>query len=295
MKAVLTIAEREIRSYFTSPVGFVVLAGFLLITGFFFYVPLALEHGTLRPMVQNTTVYLTFLLPALTMRLLAEEKKTGTIEILMTSPVTEAQAVLGKFLGVCAFYVVMLVATLQFPLVLSVARATSGTPIFPGYVGIIILVGTLTTAVMAAVTPGNRPLPWVAAGFALALVIVTILAIGKLPESGPVITGYLGLFLLGASFLAVGLLCSALTRNQIVAYVVGLVLLLGMLIVDWMSDWVRRSVPWIAEVISYISVRQHLENFAKGVIDTRDIFLYVSLMVLCLALTVRAVATTRWK
>lgn len=295
MRAILTIAEREIRSYFMSPIGFVVLAAFLVSTGYFFDATLSSNQGSLRPMILNTVVLLVFLLPALTMRLLAEEKKTGSIEILMTSPVTDLQVTLGKFLGVTVFYVVLLGATLHYPFTLNVAYTTGGSPFFPGYAGILVLVATLVSAVLTAATPNQRVLPWITAALTLLLVILAAIGIGKLPEPGPVLTGYLGLLLLGMCFLSVGMVASALTRNQIVAYVVSMVVLLAMLIINWLADSFRTNAQWFAEFLDYLSVSQHLDNFSKGVIDVRDIFLYLSITVVGLILTVRALATGRWK
>ena len=114
MRAIGTIAEREFRALITAPLGFVVMMFFLFVSSIFFIAPLQANVAHIRWLISNTTVWLVFLLPALTMRLLAEEKKQGTIELLMTSPVTEAQVVIGKYLGVLGYYLVMLFATLPY-------------------------------------------------------------------------------------------------------------------------------------------------------------------------------------
>src|SRR5215210_5602071 len=119
MRATLAIAERELKAYFLSPVGYVVIAGFLLLASYMFYWPLAIVGQTsLRSWTHNIVIILIILMPALTMRLIAEERKSGTIELLMTSPVTDAQVILGKFLGCLGFYAAMLAMTLVYPVIL---------------------------------------------------------------------------------------------------------------------------------------------------------------------------------
>ena len=236
MRATLAIAERELKAYFLSPVGYVVIAGFLLLASYLFYVPLAIVgEPSMRRWTYNIVIILIILVPALTMRLIAEERKTGTIELLMTSPVTDAQVILGKFLGCLGFYAVMLAITFVYPIVLR--------------------------------------------------------SVGK-PEMGPIIAGYLGLFLFGASFVAIGLLASALTKSQVVGFVSAFVVLLFMFLLEWMA---QSGTGWLSSVIRYIGIQQHLENFAKGVIDTKDIIYYVSVVVLCLLLSVRATQAWKWR
>src|SRR5262249_24753738 len=158
---------------------------------------------------------LIFLIPALTMRLLAEEKRNGSIELLATSPVTDTQIVLGKYLGVLAFYLVILAATLQYVFgIAMVAKPENRYLVWPGGVGVVLLAAPLVAAVVAAATPGRRVAGLVALVLAVATLVVLFLSRSVLPETGPLITGYLGLFLLGAAFLAIGLLTSSFTRNQ---------------------------------------------------------------------------------
>src|SRR5438067_1436095 len=177
MRATLAIAERELKSYFLSPVGYVVIAGFLLLASYFFYVPLVLVgEPSLRIWTGNTVIVLMILIPALTMRLVAEERNSGTIEVLSTSPVTDAQVVTGKFLGCLGFYAAMLATTLVFPIILR--------------------------------------------------------SVGK-PEMGPIISSYLGLLLFGGSFIAIGLLASALSKSQVVGFDSGFVVLLLLFVLEW--------------------------------------------------------------
>lgn len=235
MRTAYAIAEREIRSYFASPIGWIVLGAFMALVGWFFWAAIAYAGiGEMRMWFSNTTIVLIILLPALTMRLLAEERQRGTIEILMTSPVTDTQAVLGKFLGAWGFYCVMLLMTLQFPITLT----------------------RLAT-----------------------------------PDRGPFYSGYLGMALFGGTFIAVGLLISAMTKNQVVAYVGTLFVLLFL----WLLSWAGSGDAWWQTLLTYISVPSHLDSFAKGMIDTRDVFFYLSFIGGMLFLTVRALAAWKWR
>jgi gliding motility-associated transport system permease protein len=236
MRATLAIAERELKSYFLSPVGYVVIAGFLLLASYFFYVPLVLVgEPSLRIWTGNTVIVLMILIPALTMRLVAEERNSGTIEVLATSPVTDAQVVTGKFLGCLGFYAAMLVTTFVFPIILR--------------------------------------------------------SVGK-PEMGPIISSYLGLLLFGASFIAIGLLASALSKSQVVGFVSGFVVLLLLFVLEWTT---RGGSGWLSTAIRYIGIQQHLENFAKGVISAKDVIYYLSVVALCLLLSVRAMQAWKWR
>jgi ABC-2 type transport system permease protein len=236
MRATLAIAERELKAYFLSPVGYVVIAGFLLLASYFFYLPLVvMGEPTLRRWIYNTLIILIILMPALTMRLIAEERKTGTIEVLATSPVTDAQVVLGKFLGCVGFYAAMLAMTLVYPIILT--------------------------------------------------------RVGK-PEMGPLITVYIGLLLYGATFVAIGLLMSAMSKSQVVAFVTAFVVLLFLFIIEWMA---QSGADWLATLVRYVGIQQHLENFSKGIIDTKDVIYYLSVVALCLLLSVRAMQSWKWR
>lgn len=296
MRATLTIAEREIRAYFTTPIGFVVLAGFLLISAQFFLVPLIYPPnvGSFEALVPNMTIWLIFLIPALTMRLVAEEKKTGSIELLATAPVTDFQIIVGKFLGVLGFYLLMLASTLQYVFgIAMVAKPEARYVLYPGGLGMVLLGGTLIATVVAAVSPERRGAPLVAIGLGVATLIVLFLCRSVLPETGPLITGYLGLFLLGSAFLAIGLLTSSMTRNQIVAYVVAVVVLLGMFLISWVAS--KYQDRWFGEAMGHLSIPEHLQRFARGILDTRDIVLYITWVVVCVFFSVRALATGKWK
>jgi ABC-2 type transport system permease protein len=235
MRATLAILERELRAYFLSPVGYVILFVFLFLSAIFFYIPLAAGEGSLRYFFSNVVIWLVILVPAITMRLIADERRTGTIEVLMTSPVTDAQVIWGKFLGSLGFYAVMLLLTLEFPLALRWATT---------------------------------------------------------PDRGPIITGYLGLLLFGAAFLSIGLLASTLTRSQVVAFMTTVMVLLLLILVDWFASVSSGSMT---TVLQFIGMRQHLENFSKGIIDTKDVIYYLSVVGLCLMLSIRALAAWKWR
>jgi len=237
MTNTLAIAERELRSYFVSWVAYAIAAAFLVITGFLFTaIVQQTREASLRPLLGNLSVLFLFITPALTMRLLAEEHRTGTIELLLTSPVRETELVVGKFLGSLGFLVAILIATLYYPFLLYV--------------------------------------------------------FGGNPDHGPILTGYLGVLLQGASFLAVGLLASSLTGNQAVAAVVAFAALLFL----WLIDFLGNLMPGTAgEIVRYLSVNRHVTDFSRGVIDTKDVVFYLSLIVACLFLAVRSVESRRWR
>jgi ABC-2 type transport system permease protein len=258
VKNALAIAAREIRSYFVSPVAYVVLTGFLLLSGWFFFNLLArfsyllqiysgLQRGgqemerlnlnefVISPLLHNLSVVLVILIPVISMRTFAEEKRLGTFELLLTSPLRVGEIVAGKFLGALAFVTLMLALTGIYPVLLLIY--------------------------------GN-------------------------PEGGIMLSGYLGLFLVAASFLSIGLLTSSLTENQIVAAVSCLVALLLLYVINWPAD---TSTPTIGAVLHYLSVTEHFSEFVKGIIDTRAVAYFLSLIAAALFLTHRSVESLRWR
>jgi len=257
VRNVLTIAGRELKSYFVSPVAYVVLAGFLLLGGWFFFNLLArfnllltiysaqqnpqilqrlnLNEFVIAPLLHNLSVVLVILVPMITMRTLAEEKKAGTYELLLTSPLRVSEIVLGKFLGSFVFVAIMVALTGLYPLIL--------------------------------------------------------FAYGN-PETGVVLGGYLGLLLLATSFVAVGLLTSSFTENQIIAAVSCLVSLLLLYIIAWPAD---NAGETIGALLRYVSLTEHFGQMVKGVIDSKDLVYFASVIVLALFLTHRSVESIRWR
>ena len=256
MRNVLTIIRKELRAYFVSPIAYVVLTGFLLLGGWFFFNLLSrfnvllsiytqLQQGAadqlnlndfvIAPLMHNLSIVLVILVPMITMRAYAEEKKGGTYELLLTSPLRTGEIVLGKFLASFLFICIMLGMTGVYPAVL--------------------------------ITFGN-------------------------PEIGVMLAGYLGLLLLATSFVAVGLLTSSFTENQIIAAVSGLVATLLLYIIGWPADTAGEVV---GPILRYLSVTEHFAEMVKGLIDTQDLIYFASLILLSLFLTQRSVESLRWR
>lgn len=237
MRTVQAVAWKEIQIYFGSPTAYIVGLIFLALTGFFFARELgvAFPEASLGSFYQWAPVILILMAPALTMRLLAEEQKLGTIELLLTSPVRDWEVVLGKYLASLAFLLATLFLTLYYTILLIVFAS---------------------------------------------------------PDPGPIYAGYLGLVLLSASALSVGMLASTLTSNQIVAAVVAMGVLLALYFVDAASG-VAGGVG--STLINEIGLNRHFEDFAKGVIDTKHIVYFISLTAFFLFLTIRALESRRWR
>ena len=257
MKNILAIAAKDIRSQFVSPIAYVVLTGYLLLGGWFFFnllfrfnfllqlylsfrnpdamQRLNLNEFVIAPLLHNLSVILVILIPIITMRSFAEEKRSGTYELLMTSPLSITEIVLGKFLGAFVFILIMVLLTGVFPLIL--------------------------------VLYGN-------------------------PEPGIILSGYLGLLLLATAFVAVGLLTSSLTDNQIIAAVSCLVALLLLYVISWPAD---NAGADMGALLKYVSLTEHFGEMVKGIIDTRDVTYFVSVIVFALFLTQRSVESLRWR
>jgi ABC-2 type transport system permease protein len=251
----LPVFKKEMRLYFGSPVAYVVGAFYLLISGWFFSQILFFYNmssmqaamqpqfgqnlnpadAIMRPLFSNMAVVLLFFMPMVTMRLFAEEKRSGTIELLLTDPVRDGEVLAGKFLAAGAFYVLLLALTL----------------LYPGMV-----------AYLARV------------------------------EWGALLTGYLGLLLIGGTFLAVGVLLSSMTENQIVAGFSTFAVLLALWVIGWGADFAGGT---LRTVLQYVSVTEHMDSFSKGVLDTRDVVYYLTAMGLALFLALRSLEAKRWK
>lgn len=231
-----TIFQREINAYFLSPIAYVIIAVFTVFSGYFFSIMLGItQESTLRYSLAYTQFILSILTPVITMRLLAEENKTGTIEPLMTAPVTDFEVVFGKFLAAWALYNVMIAPT--------------------------------------------------------AFYIIFLAWVGS-PDYGAIIASYIGLILMGGLFISVGLLVSAITKNQIVAAVIGIVALLILLVIGLASSG---SEGWFYSALRYIGTYDHWDTFTKGIVDTRDVIYYVSFTALLIFIVVRIVESRRWR
>lgn len=229
MTNVLPIFKREMRAYFASPVAYIVIVVFLIITGYFFTSSLFLiGQASMRNVFSIIPYIFTFIVPALTMRLLAEEKKTGTFELLVTMPVSNVEVILGKYLAAVA----------------------------------LLTISVLFTLINA----------------------ITIASLGNV-DAGVILGGYLGVILLGAGYMAIGILTSSLTENQIVAFIVSFVIIFTLSMLDKMLLLMPNSMMSFFE---YISSEYHFNNIARGVIDTRDLVYYASLIVLGLYFAARS-------
>jgi ABC-2 type transport system permease protein len=238
MSTSIAIARREIRTFFNSPIAYIVLGTFLLVAGWLFFSTLFLGgQASLRGFFGLAPVLFVVFAPAITMRLLAEERKSGTLELLLTMPLEDWEVVLGKFVAALGMVAAGLLCTL--PYAFSVA----------------------------ALTAKGASFDW-----------------------GPVAAGYLGLLLLAASFLAIGLWASALSRNQIVGFIIGLLLCFAFYFID---KFAMLFPEGISETLQFLSVDHHFGNIARGVIDTRDVVFYLSLTAVGLLLTTRAVGSAR--
>lgn len=233
MRSVLTIARRELHGYFDSPIAYIVVVSFLLVAGWMFFSALFLfGRADMRPFFApspfSPSMLLVILVPAITMRLVAEERKTGTIELLTTMPVRDSEVVLGKFLAAVTLLGVAFLLTVAYPISIAMLGA----------------------------------LDW-----------------------GPVVGGYLGMLLFAAALVAVGLLCSTWTENQIVAFIVAFLVSAALYYVYWLQFFVPH---FLAPLFEYLSVSFHLDNMARGVIDSRDVLYYLSLTVGGLFLAIRS-------
>ena len=242
MRNTVAIALKEFKSYLTSPTAYIVTGIFLAGTGAFFinFGSFETSAASLETSISGflgNSYYITIVLllaAVLTMRLIAEERKMGTLELLLTAPVRDSEVIVGKFLGSLGILTVMLVLTLYYPLLLWVYGA---------------------------------------------------------PDIGPIVAGYLGLFLLGSTSLAVGIFTSSLTSNQIVAAVVAGGILFALWFLGDAADLVPEA---LGKVISYLSLSNYFPDFITGVIDTRGIIYYLSVTVLFLFLAIRSLENSRW-
>lgn len=256
------IARKELRIYFTTATSYALMTAFALITAFFFLqlvifyqlqasqlvqdpqtlARLNFNEHIIAPLFGNVQIFFLFLIPMITMRLLAEEQRTKTMQLLMTSPIRPIEIVLGKYCAAAALVLTMLATTLVFPLILNHYGAAE---------------------------PGKSPLDW-----------------------GTIGTQYLGIFLMGAAFVAIGLLASSLTDSQIVAVVISFAALLMFWVIG--AAGMGKTGFW-HEFTNYLSIMGHQEGFVRGVIRIQDVVYYLSLIGLGLFLTHRMVEAQRWR
>jgi ABC-2 type transport system permease protein len=255
----MVIAERELRTYFASPIAYVALTIFTFLAGvvFYFFIGVMVESVATRAMmaaqtgrppdpidmpgviVQNMFNFLSFVLllvlPMITMALFSEEKKRGTMELLLTAPVTDLQVVLGKYVAASVFYLILLSTT---------------------------------------------------------VIELAILFSYSQPAKGPILSAYLGIALYGLAIIAIGMFISTLTESQVIS----VILTFGVLMVLWLIDAVARSAgPTTKAVLSYLSILEHTNDFLQGVISTSHIIFYLSFILLGIFLTYRSLDSLRWR
>lgn len=255
MRGFTAVFRKELANYFVSPIAYCVIAIFLVISGFFFWANLSvmsiislqaandpmisqrinLTDVVVRPLTQNMSIVLLFLMPLLTMKLFSEEKKTGAIELLLTYPISDLAVVMGKFLAAVVVLVVMLLGTFSYPLIL--------------------------------------------------------LRLGGF-DSGVFICGYLGLFLMGAAFIGLGVFVSLLTENQIIAATITFGLALLFWIISWTSSFVGRTSGLI---LKQMSILERLESFHKGVLSISDVTFFIFFTAFFLFLCLRSLESMRWR
>ncbi|MCD4651729.1 MAG: ABC transporter permease subunit [Candidatus Cloacimonetes bacterium] len=231
------ISKKEFQTYFQSPAAYIVMVVFLLITGWFFSSPLFLNNqADMRSLFGIIPIIYLFFIPAITMGLVAKERSSGTLELLTTLPVNDAEIIHGKFLSALGLIAVTMLFTL--------------------------------------------------------IHLFTIIILGTELDYGPIFTGYLGLLLLGGVYTSVGIFTSALTENQIVAFIISFLIVFFLFILEYTLMIIPSGV---AGFFQYISVGYHLSNLTRGVIDTRNIIYFLSLIVFFLRLAVVAMESRKWK
>jgi ABC-2 type transport system permease protein len=223
MSPALHIFKREFASYVVSPIAYIVISAFLMVTGWFFFSTFFIHNqASLRNFFSLLPIIFSFIIPAITMRLMSEEFNIGSYETLLTLPVTFRDVILGKFLAAALFVAIMLLPTLFYPVTIS-------------------LLGTL--------------------------------------DWGPVIGGYIGVLLLGSAYAAIGLFASALTRNQIIAFIIGVIVCFSLTLIDKMLFFMPKALLGFFE---YMGADVHFQNIARGVVDTRDLIYFISVGIVSL-------------
>ncbi len=322
MRATLSLIRREFTAYFHSPVAYLVLGTFLLGTGLLFHLTLDKltargPQGTEFPMQEmlgNVGFWLIFWVipPLLTMRLFAEERSTGTLEMLMTAPLRDTQVIFSKFFACYLFYALLWVPTLIYLPVLLDLHVVQWQPVATPW-SLTLLAGVALLAlglIVSVVRLGLTALTLVLLGAVAAGVggwghytkdAEHLLTLSAGIDPMPVAASYLGLALVGAMFLALGMWVSSLVRSQMVAALVALALNLvfilgGLLILGGFVPTPSDAGVFSYRLLSYVSVPLHFSrDFSRGLIDTRHVVLYVSVTLACLFLTVRSLESRRWR
>ncbi len=238
MQNILAIFKKEFKAYFLSPIAYVFITVYLMVTNFLFFQSFfIINQAEMRSYFGLLPWIFLFFIPAITMRSWAEEKKGKTLELLLTWPITDVEVVIGKFLASFAFLTIVILLSITVP--------------------------------------------------------ITIAVLGN-PDPGPIIGGYIGAILMGAAYLGIGLWVSSLTENQIVAFIVGVVVTFVLFIIG--NPFVTMVAPnALVPVLNYLGLGNHFESIGRGVIDTRDVVYYLSVIGFFLFLNVRSIESRKWE
>ena len=255
MRNILALADKELRSYFASPIAYIMIGLFSLLFGVFFYLFLVafvqqseqmmqfggggapnINQMMIGGLFQNTAVIILFMMPMITMRTYSEEKRSGTIELLLTSPLTDFEIIVGKFIGAMGLYVAMLLVTMV-------------------YIAILFIYGN--------------------------------------PEWRPIAAGYLGLLLMGGSFISLGLFISSVTKNQSVAGFLTFGTFLLLWVIGWFGDSGGSTLT--QNIVKGLSITEHFSDFARGIVDSYHVVYYLSFITFGLFLTAKSVDMERWR
>ncbi len=235
MKKAMPIFRREMAAYFFSPMAYIVISVFLLLTGWFFTSDLFLsDNSSLRSVMNVIPFIYIFFIPAISMRLISEEKKSGTIELLVTLPISDIDIVLGKYFAALGLLVVSILFTLPYAL--------------------------------------------------------TIIMLGD-PDIGMMISGYVGLVLMGAAYLSIGVFASTVTKNQVVSFIIAFIIIFAL----WLINKFLMIMPsYLVPLLQFLSIDYHYNNLGRGVIDSRDVIYYLSLIVFMLSLSRLSLESRNW-
>ncbi len=235
MQNIKTIYSKELKSYFNSPIAYIVIIVFLAIAGWFFTNTLFQSNiATMRGLFDMVPFIFLFFIPAITMRTFSEEKKQGTIELLLTKPVTEMELVMGKFLAALMLTILTLLPTLIY--------------------------------------------------------LIVVASLGSI-DFGPVIGGYLGLILMAGVYIAIGIFASSLTENQVIAFIISFV---AVFLLFMLGKILSQVSPTLVSAVEYISTDYHFSNISRGVIDTRNLIYYLSMIFLGVFLTKTSIESRKW-
>lgn len=238
MDNIITIFKKEFRTFFISPIAYIFIMVYLVVTNFLFFQSFFLiNQADMRSYFSLLPWIFLLFIPAITMRSWAEEKKVKTLELLLTWPLSDFQVVFGKFLASFSFLAITILLSISVP--------------------------------------------------------ITVAALGS-PDMGPIIGGYIGALLMGAAYLAIGLWISSFTENQIVAFILGVVITFALFIVG--NPFVTMAAPsLLVPVLNFIGLGNHFESIERGVIDTRDILYYFSVIGFFLFLNTQTLGSRKWE